>query len=57
VRLVFAGPDEHGMEARLKEMGKNLGVTERVQFAGPVFGEEKWAAYRDADRVRSALAE
>jgi glycosyltransferase involved in cell wall biosynthesis len=49
VRLVLAGPDEHGMEAKLNEMAKALHVAERVQFAGPVFGEAKWAAYRDAD--------
>jgi glycosyltransferase involved in cell wall biosynthesis len=49
VRLVLAGPDEHGMEAKLNEMAKVLHVAERVQFAGPVFGEAKWAAYRDAD--------
>jgi glycosyltransferase involved in cell wall biosynthesis len=49
MRLVFAGPDEHGMEVKLDEMAKALHVSERVQFTGPVFGEEKWAAYRDAD--------
>lgn len=49
LRLVFAGPDESGMEARLREMAARLAVAERVEFAGPVFGESKWAAYRDAD--------
>lgn len=49
VQLVFAGPDESGMEARLKELATGLQVTERVKFTGPVFGEEKWAAYQDAD--------
>jgi len=49
LRLVFAGPDEQGMEAKLKGMSDALHVTERVQFVGPIFGEEKWAAYRDAD--------
>jgi glycosyltransferase involved in cell wall biosynthesis len=24
-------------------------VTQQVQFTGAIFGEEKWAAYRDAD--------
>jgi glycosyltransferase involved in cell wall biosynthesis len=47
--LVFAGPDESGMEARLEQITADLGVTARVQFCGAVFGEEKWAAYRDAD--------
>jgi glycosyltransferase involved in cell wall biosynthesis len=47
--LVFAGQDEKEKEAKLKEMVKKLGVFERIQFTGAVFGEEKWAAYRDAD--------
>lgn len=49
LQLAFAGPDESGMESRLKEMAEQLGVRERVKFAGAVFGEDKWAAYRDAD--------
>src|SRR5581483_237401 len=47
--LVFAGPDEGGMAGRLAQMTAKLGVASRVRFTGPVFGEEKWAAYRDAD--------
>jgi len=47
--LVFAGPDESGVEAELGRMATQLGVRSKVQFAGPVFGETKWAAYRDAD--------
>ena len=47
--LIFAGPDEGGMKAELDQMAAQLGVRRRVQFAGPVFGEAKWAAYRDAD--------
>jgi glycosyltransferase involved in cell wall biosynthesis len=47
--LVFAGPDEGGVEAQLEQTASQLGVRTRVQFAGPVFGETKWAAYRDAD--------
>ena len=49
VRLVFAGPDESGMLARLQSQARELGVETRVIFAGSVFGQEKWAAYRDAD--------
>jgi glycosyltransferase involved in cell wall biosynthesis len=49
VFLVFAGPDELGMETKLKETAKALSVEARVRFSGAVFGEEKWAAYRDAD--------
>ena len=49
LQLVFAGPDEQGMEAQLKELATGAGVAERVRFTGPVFDKEKWAAYRDAD--------
>jgi glycosyltransferase involved in cell wall biosynthesis len=49
LHLVFAGPDEGGMKARLAQMAARLGVTDQVRFAGAVFGEAKWAAYRDAD--------
>lgn len=49
VQLVFAGPDEYGMEASLRELAAGLQVADRVKFTGPVFGTEKWAAYLDAD--------
>jgi glycosyltransferase involved in cell wall biosynthesis len=48
LRLVFAGPDE-GWKARLVRMAEQLGISSRVQFCGALFGEAKWAAYRDAD--------
>jgi glycosyltransferase involved in cell wall biosynthesis len=47
--LVYAGPDEGGMQAQLEQMASQLGVRTRVKFAGPIFGAAKWAAYRDAD--------
>jgi glycosyltransferase involved in cell wall biosynthesis len=49
LHLVFAGPDEAGMKARLTEMAGQRGVGSQVEFTGPIFGEAKWAAYRDAD--------
>jgi glycosyltransferase involved in cell wall biosynthesis len=49
LQLVFAGPDEGGVVAELDQMAMRLGVRSRVQFVGPIFGETKWAAYRDAD--------
>jgi glycosyltransferase involved in cell wall biosynthesis len=49
LQLVFAGPDEGGMIAPLEQMASQLGIRTRVQFAGAVFGADKWAAYRDAD--------
>jgi glycosyltransferase involved in cell wall biosynthesis len=48
LQLVFAGPNEGGMRVQLEEMAARLGVRTRIQFAGPLFGENKWAAYRDA---------
>jgi len=49
LRLVFAGPDLGGVKAQLVEMAAQLGAGQEVQFAGPQFGQDKWAAYRDAD--------
>jgi glycosyltransferase involved in cell wall biosynthesis len=49
LQLVFAGPDEGGMKARLAQRAAQLGVSSQVQFTGAIFGEAKWAAYRDAD--------
>ena len=49
VWLAFAGPDESGMQARLQELARALGVAHRVIFSGALFEEKKWAAYRDAD--------
>jgi len=49
LHLVFAGPDEGGMKARLTETAAQIGVGSRVRFTGAIFGEAKWAAYRDAD--------
>ena len=47
--LVFAGPEEGGIRTQLDQMASQLGLQSRVRFVGPVFGESKWAAYRDAD--------
>lgn len=49
VRLLFAGPDEESMRTRLGQTAVQLGAGARVQFVGPLFGEAKWSAYRDAD--------
>jgi len=49
LHLLFVGPDESGMKARLQQMATDLGEKKRVHFSGPLEGEAKWAAYRDAD--------
>jgi len=47
--LAFVGPDESGMLVRLQQMSAQLGVAPRVHFSGPLSGDRKWSAYRDAD--------
>jgi glycosyltransferase involved in cell wall biosynthesis len=37
------------MKARLMEMARECGIASRVHFAGALFEQEKWAAYRDAN--------
>lgn len=49
LHLVFAGPDEAGMQARLVARASQLNLSSRVTFAGPVFDAVKWSAYLDAD--------
>ena len=49
LQLVIAGPDEGGMQSQLEQMAGKLGVRARVHFPGVVWGNAKWAAYRDAD--------
>jgi glycosyltransferase involved in cell wall biosynthesis len=48
--LVIAGPaDEGRYVSSLKSLAQSLRVSEQVLFPGPLYGEEKWQAYRDAD--------
>jgi len=47
--LVFAGPNEGGMKTQLEQIAEQLGVAQEIHFVGAVFGQDKWAAYRDAD--------
>lgn len=49
LQLAFVGPDEDGMKAQLLRTAERIGIASQVQFCGPLFGEAKWAAYRDAD--------
>lgn len=46
-RLRIVGPDENGHTAELKAQAERLRL-QRVRFDGPLFGEEKRAAYRRA---------
>lgn len=48
--LVLAGPEEESSYVReLKNRCERLRLNGRVRFTGPLYGESKWAAYRDAD--------
>lgn len=49
LKLMFAGPDESGVKTQLEQAAVQLGVAADVQFTGPLFGADKWAAYRDAN--------
>ena len=48
--LVMAGPDEgDGMRRHLQGIAAQMGLNGNVLFTGPIYGDSKWAAYRDAD--------
>jgi glycosyltransferase involved in cell wall biosynthesis len=48
--LVLAGPEEgDGFAAKLRSMADRLGIGNQVLFAGPLYDDAKWSAYRDAD--------
>ena len=48
--LVLAGPEEgDGFLAKLRSMAERLGIRDQVLFAGPLYEDVKWSAYRDAD--------
>jgi glycosyltransferase involved in cell wall biosynthesis len=49
-KLVLAGPEENdGFGVELRSLVQQLGIFEDVLFVGPLYDEEKWRAYRDAD--------
>ena len=47
-RLIIAGNDEADYSRKLESLSVRLGVDARVDFVGPVAGEEKWRLYRRA---------
>jgi glycosyltransferase involved in cell wall biosynthesis len=48
--LVMAGPDEgDGLRQQLEATAAQMGLNGRVLFTGPLYGDDKWAAYRDSD--------
>jgi poly(glycerol-phosphate) alpha-glucosyltransferase len=48
-RLVIAGWDERGHQLALRRMAVALGIDATVTFPGPVFGDDKRAAFQHCD--------
>jgi glycosyltransferase involved in cell wall biosynthesis len=46
--LVIAGPDEDGWQAELKRRAADLGIEHRVLWTGPLYGDRKAEALRNA---------
>ena len=49
IDLVIAGPDQHGLTARLKMQARQAGIEKRVHWPGMLTGEAKWGAFRAAE--------
>jgi glycosyltransferase involved in cell wall biosynthesis len=48
--LVITGPEEgDGYYQRLQRAASRLGLQNAVRFTGPLYDDDKWTAYRDAD--------
>ncbi|MGM9705684.1 MAG: glycosyltransferase [Prevotella sp.] len=47
--LLIAGEGEKAYIEELKTMAARLGIADRVEFLGGVYGERKWQLYREAD--------
>jgi glycosyltransferase involved in cell wall biosynthesis len=47
-RLLIVGPDEGGHLVEMQNLANRIGC-QRVKFIGPLYGEEKYKAYNDAD--------
>lgn len=47
-RLVIAGNDDEGLRPKLEALALDAGVSQRITFAGPVYGEDKAELLREA---------
>jgi len=47
--FVIAGPGERNYVSELKAIGLQLGLDKQLIWAGPLYGEIKWAAIREAE--------
>ena len=50
-RLIFAGPDSVGLQAKLERLAQELNISNRVVWAGMLLGAAKWGAFRAADAM------
>ena len=48
-RLVMAGPDQVGLQARLAAAAQGYGIADRVLWPGMVVGAAKWGMFRQAE--------
>ena len=51
LRLKIAGEGETAYVQSLMNLVNDLGLGGKIEFVGPVYGEEKWKMVRDADVV------
>lgn len=49
VDLMLAGPDQHGLQAKLQLRCRERGIGSRVHWPGMIAGDLKWGALRSAD--------
>jgi glycosyltransferase involved in cell wall biosynthesis len=49
VDLMIAGPDQDGMQAKLKRVADESGIGDRVYWPGMIDGDLKWGALRACD--------
>lgn len=48
-QILIAGPKEDFYYDEMKQRCKKLGVSDIIQFLGPVYGDEKWKLYQESD--------
>lgn len=49
VDLVIAGPDQMGLETKLRSLAERAGIAERVHWPGMISGRVKWGALRGCE--------
>ena len=49
LRLVLAGPEQSGLGARLRALGEQLGIADRIVWTGMISGDLKWGMLQFAE--------